>query len=925
MRKTLPLLLCLFAGWAPLNLWGQKDRAQELAGVSAMEREITRVEVLLSSFKNDSARIIAIKIIGDLKEQNLLNTPLGVRVQLAEGKALEQDQQDELALQKLLHVKDRCRETNQWDLLAKTCLVLALLYEKIGRGDPSIAQLRQTQSLIITHALDSIYPKYAVRIASWHRIYGDKDSSLFYAKEALRTAPKFQLYLEEATAHMLAGMLLSNSSPESALEHAFAGLRLHQKLEDYMGTTYMYTGITNHYYHNKNYLLALAYNDSMIASANMAILMGHERHPTIASAYRFRGAIFRKLNQPDSAWVYQKQGYDMELNYVRESTAAKVVEIDARYNDEKKVQQIEEQTLALQLKNNQLRYSAIVAFLILLLAAGLSISFYKQRQDKKILAEQNTLIREQSEELKTLDAAKSRFFANVSHELRTPITLMLGPVSTLLKEAQLNEKQNRLLQMAHRSGKELQELVSEILDLQKLEMGKMELYLQPTGLVAFFRNNFAQFDSLAQRKQIDFSFNIEVPKELAAGIDQAKCRQIMNNLLSNAFKFTPEGGRINAGLSYNDGILQFVVSDSGPGIHPDDLPHVFNRFFQTSRPDKPAEGGTGIGLALCREYARLFGGDVEVESRLGEGTVFRVAFPVKMVDAAPPVEVEHYTEKVFVPNPGVVKNGSPLLLSDETKPTILVVEDNPELQDYIRLLLSEKYHVLTADNGQVAMDWLKVDGSRPPTVHRQPSLILSDLMMPVMDGYQLLERLKSDDATRHIPVIMLTARAEAKDKLKALRIGVDDYLLKPFDEEELLARIENLLKNQAARRMMPPIEPELAPNEPIQSQADHEWLAAFEGYVRQNSTSDTLSIPLLAEEFAMSSSTLLRQLKRLTGLSPAQYLQEFRLNKARQLLENRTYNSTSRVAAEAGYTDARSFSRSFRKRFGKLPSELLGE
>jgi YesN/AraC family two-component response regulator len=204
-----------------------------------------------------------------------------------------------------------------------------------------------------------------------------------------------------------------------------------------------------------------------------------------------------------------------------------------------------------------------------------------------------------------------------------------------------------------------------------------------------------------------------------------------------------------------------------------------------------------------------------------------------------------------------------------------------------------------------------------------PHLVLSDLMMPVMDGYQLLEKLKSDDATRHIPVVMLTARAEAQDKLKALRIGVDDYLLKPFDEDELLARIENLLKNYAARRAAAAEESEPSAGVPLLSRPDREWLEVFEGYVRKHLSSDLLSVAELTREFAMSESTLLRQLKRLTGLTPVQYLLEVRLTEARRLLENRTFSSIAQVAARVGYDDARSFSRAFRQRFGKLPSEVM--
>ncbi|MCB9352328.1 MAG: response regulator [Lewinellaceae bacterium] len=626
-------------------------------------------------------------------------------------------------------------------------------------------------------------------------------------------------------------------------------------------------------------------------------------------------------------------GFDLENYYLQ--LEKKQLEVEKKNKE-----------LDLSLKKNQLRNSLIILVLIFWLAAGLIIGLYKQRKGKRALAEQNELIRLQARQLENLDAAKSRFFANISHELRTPLTLMLGPISLLLKENQLGPKQARLLKMARQNGRQLEQLITEILDLRKLEIGKMALDEKPTELAPFFRLHFAQFESLAERKQIDFSFKILTDKGLAANLDQEKCRQILYNLLSNAFKFTPAGGRIRASLAVNESILRLEVADSGPGIHPDDLPHVFNRFYQAPTPpegeEKPWDtpsfgggGGTGIGLALCQEYARLFGGQIEVQSTLGEGAVFRVAFPVTLVEtpaqaarteAYPPEALPDDSSQPTVGRLNTLSTGpywvnspkdGPPGTSGQPKPAILVAEDNPGLQDYLRLVLSEKYEVIITGNGQAALEAL---ASSPPG---RIGLILSDLMMPVMDGYQLLETLKSNDATRHMPVIMLTARADAGDKLKALRIGVDDYLTKPFDEEELMVRIENLLKNQAARLRETPANLEEAEPGAVLSKTDQKWLEAFEAYVRKNLSNDILSVPLLAHEFAMSESTLLRQLKRLAGLSPNQYLQEMRLGHARQLLENRTYNSIARVAAEVGYTDTRSFSRSFKKRFGKLPSDYF--
>ena len=681
-----------------------------------------------------------------------------------------------------------------------------------------------------------------------------------------------------------------------------------------------------------------------------------ERKAKIAEAERrYADALeFTKKHQfHDKIYQSKSAGFNIENYYLQQ-------------DKEQLATQQRNQELELRIKKTQLRNSLLITALVILLTIGLLVGLQRQRKAKQKLAAQNALIQQQSEQLKSLDAAKSRFFANASHELRTPLTLILGPIQSVLQESNLSEKQTRLLNTAHQSGKGLQTLVNEILDLQKLEMGKMEVYAEPTLLSAFFNRYAAQFESLAQSRHIDFRHETNITDDAVANIDREKCRQILYNLLSNAFKFTPAGGHVKLTLEIGDTarlpIYQFTnlpisitVSDSGPGIPPEDLPRVFDRYFQSCSPGKPAEGGTGIGLALCHEYTKLFGGTISVESTVGKGSVFSVEFPVTLAGpsqlpqaGATPEAIE--TDAI----PQAAVKAKPVASPEATtpRPTLLVVEDNLELQDYIRLILKDKYNVVTAENGKVALEILageqsgRVSGSKRHEVHqphvltfsrshlltRSPALILSDLMMPVMDGYQFLEKLKSDDATHHIPVIMLTARAEARDRLKALRIGVDDYLTKPFDEEELLVRIENLLANSKNRQTdlredKPdtnlPVTEEAVVDVSFVSETDRVWLESFEAFVQKNIANEMLNIPLLASEFAMSESTLLRQLKRLTGLSPVQYLQEVRLDKARHLLENRSYDSISKVAGKVGYSDLRSFSRSFKQRFGKLPSDFL--
>ncbi|MEO1259067.1 MAG: ATP-binding protein [Bacteroidota bacterium] len=554
--------------------------------------------------------------------------------------------------------------------------------------------------------------------------------------------------------------------------------------------------------------------------------------------------------------------------------------------------------------------------------------FYRQREKsliarqaklENIVKERTATIEKQKEELKSLDELKSRFFANVSHELRTPLTLILGPLGKLLKSGEQRPKRYlELINFMHHNSQQLLKLVNEILDLSKLEKGRLEVETEPVNLQEFLNPILAQFSSYAQSNGIEFQIKNNIPASLNLLLDRGKVEKIIYNYLSNALKFTAEGGTVNFTAMEDNNEMIFQVTDTGPGIPAEDLPFVFDRFFQTKQKNKSPQGGTGIGLSLAKELAVLLGGRVGVESVWGKGSTFWVRFPTEVFAGQPhPIEVEAPQQ--------LIKNGlpqkSPVNYSEEGTKKILLVEDNAELRNYLGSILGGNYHFQMAENGQVAWSNLK-----KATVEELPDLIISDVMMPIMDGIELLGKIKGNDLLCQIPVIMLTARADSKMKLQALRLGVDDYLTKPFQEEELMVRMANLLKNYARRQAAPVVEngkssgiPTLATISP----ADREWLETFEAYVQKNIANNALSISYLSSEFAMSESTLRRQVARLTGLTPKLYLQEVRLNAARQFLENQTYRTVAKVAEKAGYSNYRTFTRNYKERFGKSPREYL--
>lgn len=572
-------------------------------------------------------------------------------------------------------------------------------------------------------------------------------------------------------------------------------------------------------------------------------------------------------------------------------------------------------------------------------------------------------ISQQTEKLKALDKTKSRFFANVSHELRTPITLIQGPIQSVLNNQTLTETSHRLLTKAQQNAKSLLGLVNEILDLTRLESNKLELVEKPTIFYAFLKRITANFQSLAKSKSINFSLKYLPQKELQINLDREKFEKILNNLLSNAFKFTPKGGSIDIIVESQNQDLLLQVKDNGRGIPEVDLPHVFDRHYQSSI-NKKAEGGLGIGLALSMEIVQLMGGKMWAESPgvgLKKGSTFFVKFPKNEIHSVI-IDEEEIAEKEI--HSIKTENKAPHLdtttsnQNTEAERTILLVEDNLDLQDYIQFLLEPQYKIVKASNGQEAWEYLSSrfappapKGERPPVVSASegsssfrglggvnealeagyPHLILSDVMMPVMDGFELLEKVKSTDHFRHIPFIMLTARAEWKDKLKALRVGVDDYLIKPFQEEELKARIENLIANYELRQefiQAQDVSTSAGKSQKttevfITSEKEKKWLEELEHTINENLNHPLFGNDYLAELLHISRKKLYQKIKTLTGLTPNQYIRAIRLQLAKELLENEACQTVKEVALKVGFQKHGHFTELFKKRYGKLPSEYF--
>ena len=469
--------------------------------------------------------------------------------------------------------------------------------------------------------------------------------------------------------------------------------------------------------------------------------------------------------------------------------------------------------------------------------------------------------------------------------------------------------------MIERNANRLQNLVGQLLDLSKLDSGKMKLSLIQGDILGFLRSFVFSFESLAIRRQIHFL--VSFPETLpAAYFDEDKLEKILGNLISNAFKYTPDGGQVAIDIQQADNLLHIQVRDTGKGMPAEESAKIFDRFYQVEGTEAQ---GTGIGLALVKELVDLYKGQITVLSQPGQGTTFSLYLPFqKTAFQAEELMMAVETEKKSPPSPTSQymeeePSKSTESLPDKSDlPVVLVAEDNPDLRQYISKVLLPHYQVLTATDGEKGITM---------AIDHTPDLIISDVLMPGKDGFQLCQAVKSDQRTSHIPVILLTAKAGQEHKIEGLTSGADDYLTKPFDYKELYIRSHNLIQQRQQLREKYSSGRVLKPKEIAVNSVDELFLESVTQAIEDNLDNESFSVEDLAKAVAFSRSQLHRKLKALIGKSPNALIRDFRLNRAKSLLEQGAGN-VSEVAIAVGYSSVSYFTQSFKQAFGILPSEI---
>lgn len=559
-------------------------------------------------------------------------------------------------------------------------------------------------------------------------------------------------------------------------------------------------------------------------------------------------------------------------------------------------------------------YATWWAYLLYFILISYIIYRFYQNQLNRVRLQTQLLYKDkEAERLTELDTIKTQFFTNISHEFRTPLTLLLGPIGTLLTKY----PQETVLPMMQRNAYRLLNLINQLLDLGKLESKEMQLNLQSGDLAKFIGILASSFSSLAENKQISFEVDIQ-PKSYITDFDADKIEKILTNLLSNAFKFTPKGGRISlvaehSGASadkHTESCWKIILTDSGIGIAPDKLDKIFDRFYQVESNTSRNYEGTGIGLALVKELVKIMRGEIRVESTLGKGSTFFVEIPFARMETADVLTDFQVSKQLFnkVNSTAEIRGNKP----DENLQTILLVEDNEDLRLYIRSVFEETYQVIEAVDGQDGLE---------KALELNPDLIISDLMMPRMDGFEMCRQLKSDEKTSHIPIIMLTAKAEVQHRIEGFNLGADEYLIKPFNRAEIVARVQNLLEKQARlQAFFSQYIVTLQPDTKRALSVEEAFLLKIKQITETHLSDSGFGVEQFSREIGMSQSQLLRKMKAISNKTVIEFLKDYRLERAAQLIRQKT-GTVAEIAFEVGYENPSYFTKSFQDKFGVLPSE----
>lgn len=773
---------------------------------------------------------------------------------------------------------------------------IALIQRRLEDYPKAIAYLEQSDSIfkLVDYLPGKAFVEYSLAVI--YKNSGKLNEALKYNRKALKSYEILGNVKRQAYAQYTMGSInWEQKNYEGALVDYKNAHDLSLVIEDSVNVGYCLKAIGDAYYKLNNNIeakenLIMALDISKAVQLNLIEM----------DACESLAAIYESEKNYVEALKYKNMFIKVKDSFYAKEKRGLAAEIEAKYQNEEKTKEIsllesDKKLQSLQLAKRVNERNAIIAFtIILLLLAGLLYNQYRIKQKT-------------NKELRELDKLKSNFFANISHEFRTPLTLIKGPIEQL-EQNPSEGLQMESIKMIRRNTNRVLQLVNQLLDLSKIDKGNLKLERTEGEVFKCLRGAAASFNSHAAQRGIDYK--VQIPHELLwASFDRDKLEKIVYNLLGNAFKFSDDGGTISISVNYLMDELRLVISDTGKGIPEEKLPFIFDRFYQVNGGTTREQEGSGIGLSLSKELVELMDGTITATSEINKGTIFTVALPIQKIKTGtlkntPPFQTDS----------SEVKDKKPYEFNQKgsgTLPTLLLVEDNPDMSHFIKEHLQNLYNVQEASNGKMGL----VAARKNP-----PDLIITDVMMPKMDGVELCKALKSDLNTSHIPVVMLTAKAGIEDKIEGLETGADDYLTKPFEPKELLARVKNLIEQRKKlRELFVKSESTIDPKKVTTTSLDEKFMEQVLTLLEEQHVDSNFGALQMQEALAMSKTQLHRKLKALTNEAPGELLRNFRLKRAAQLL-SRKADTVTQIAYAVGFNNLSYFAKCFKELYGVSPS-----
>jgi signal transduction histidine kinase/DNA-binding response OmpR family regulator/tetratricopeptide (TPR) repeat protein len=805
-------------------------------------------------------------------------------------------------------------ELNDRREIAKIYSSIGTVYQRTRDFDDALDYFNRSMKISESYHDDRGVLNNILNIGVIHQKKKNYEDALLHYNRALPLARTLNDASGEAIlTGNIGSTLIDSGKPEEGLEYLNKALALKEKIKNPASILHTLNDIAD-------VKIRLGDGKGAKGTAERVVNMAtqYEVSDQLRYGYLNLSKSYRLLKDYEKAYNALRKYNSINDSLFSIQKAQQINELQVQYDTEKKDMAINALQQEKQIANAQRKIYFLAGAIILLVLAGLYIN---QRQKTK----RNQQLLEKEREV---DRLKSSFFANISHEFRTPLSLILGPIETLQSKINDPDKQFQLGLMKKNASR-LMRLINQILDLSKLQAGYLELKATELNVVDLIRGVSATFQSLIDSKGIQFKFESKA-EEIMVYCDQERIETICINLISNAFKFSDTGGEIMVRMNKIDpvnskhaaGEMELHVIDNGVGISAEHLSHIFDRFYQAGSASEKQYGGTGIGLALTKELVELHGGTISVTSEPGTGTTVTVRIPLGK-DHLREDQIIHDSE------PGIPRLSYPDLHSieilpedsdateknDTEKPLVLLIDDNEDVRNYIKSILHTQYTLLEAVNGEEGIRQAK---------SFIPDLIISDVMMPEMNGYEACKRLKKDEKTSHIPVILLTAKASIDSRIQGLETEADLYLNKPFVPKELELCINNLIQSRKKLRERYNRQMVLKPTEIAINSTDELFLQKLMKIVEANYADENFSVEQLSMEIGMSRSQLHRKLHALTNESTSQFIRSFRLQRAMELLK-KNHASVSEIAFMVGFASHQYFNKCFSEQYGRTPSSVIEE